>query len=138
MDKQYRFGVLCIVGATVAWSSAGVIARLAATAPATTLFWRSGFAFLFILCRIGLSRTDNVRQAVRGIGLAGVAMAASFAVSMTAFINALNYMRVANVLVSRAASPFFAALLAWPFIRERPRTTVSCASWKMFLRSACL
>jgi drug/metabolite transporter (DMT)-like permease len=119
MDKQYRLGVLCIVGATVAWSSAGLIARLAATAPATTLFWRSGFAFLFILCRIAVGRRGE--PAVQRIGVVGVAMAASFAVSMGAFINALEYMRVANVLVFHAASPFFAALLAWACLGERPR-----------------
>jgi drug/metabolite transporter (DMT)-like permease len=121
MDKQYRVGVLCIVGATVAWSSAGLIARLAATPPATTLFWRSGFAFLFILCQIALTQRGDMVASVRRIGVAGAAMAVAFAVSMAAFINALTYMRVANVLVFQAASPFFAALLAWVFIRERPR-----------------
>jgi drug/metabolite transporter (DMT)-like permease len=121
MDKQYRLGVLCIVGATVAWSSAGLIARLAATPPATTLFWRSCFAFLFILCQIGLTQRGRIGGAIRGIGLVGAAMAVAFAVSMAAFINALTYMPVANVLVFHAASPFFAALLAWVFIRERPR-----------------
>jgi len=121
MDKQYRLGVLCIVGATVAWSSAGLIARLAATPPATTLFWRSAFAFAFILAQIALTRPPGLGQAIRRMGLAGIAMAAAFAVSMAAFINALAYMRVANVLVFHAASPFLAALLAWIFIRERPR-----------------
>jgi drug/metabolite transporter (DMT)-like permease len=121
MDKQYRLGVLCIVGATVAWSSAGLIARLAATPPATTLFWRSGFAFLFVMGQIALTRRGRVSAAFRGIGVAGTVMAASFALSMGAFINALTYMRVANVLVFHAASPFFAALLAWVFIAERPR-----------------
>jgi drug/metabolite transporter (DMT)-like permease len=121
MDKQYRIGVLCIVCATVAWSSAGLIARLAATPPATTLFWRSGFAFLFILCQIALTRRGRIAPAFRGIGVAGTVMAAAFALSMGAFINALTYMRVANVLVFHAASPFFAALLAWVFIAERPR-----------------
>jgi len=121
MDKQYRLGVLCIVGATIAWSSAGLIARLAATPPGTTLFWRSGFAFLFILCQIALTQKGGIPSSFRRIGLAGAAMAVSFAVSMATFINALVYMRVANVLVFHAASPFFAALLAWVCIRERPR-----------------
>jgi drug/metabolite transporter (DMT)-like permease len=121
MDKQYRLGVLCIVGATVAWSSAGLIARLAATPTATTLFWRSGFAFLFILCQIALTERGGMVVSLRRIGVTGTAMAVAFAVSMAAFINALTYMRVANVLVFHAASPFFAALLAWVFIRERPR-----------------
>jgi drug/metabolite transporter (DMT)-like permease len=121
MDKQYRLGALCIVGATIAWSSAGLIARLAATPPATTLFWRSGFAFLFILCQIALTQKEGFAQSFRRIGVAGTAMAVSFAVSMAAFINALVFMRVANVLVFHAASPFFAALLAWVCIRERPR-----------------
>jgi drug/metabolite transporter (DMT)-like permease len=48
-------------------------------------------------------------------------MAAAFAVSMCAFINALNYMTVANVLVFQAASPFVAALLAWACLHERLR-----------------
>lgn len=125
MDRQYRLGVLCIVGATVAWSSAGLIARLAATPPATTLFWRSAFAFAFILAQIALTRPPGRRpdlgQAIRRMGLAGIAMAAAFATSMATFINALAYMRVANVLVFHAASPFLAALLAWICIRERPR-----------------
>lgn len=121
MDRQYRIGVICIVGATVAWSSAGLIARLAATPPATTLFWRSGFALLFVLCQIAATQRDGIAGSFRRIGVAGTAMAAAFAVSMGAFINALEYMRVANVLVFHAASPFFAALLAWIFIRERPR-----------------
>jgi drug/metabolite transporter (DMT)-like permease len=127
MDRQYRLGVLCIVGATVAWSSAGLIARLAATPPATTLFWRSAFAFLFILCQIALTQRRGIAGSFRRIGVAGVAMAVSFAVSMAAFINALAYMRVANVLVFHAASPFFAALLAWLCIRERPRPTTLLA-----------
>jgi drug/metabolite transporter (DMT)-like permease len=127
MDKQYRLGVLCIVGATVAWSSAGLIARLAATPPATTLFWRSGFACLFILCQVALTQQKGFARAFRRIGLTGTAMAASFAVSMAAFINALTYMRVANVLVFHAASPFFAALLAWVCIGERPRPTTLLA-----------
>jgi drug/metabolite transporter (DMT)-like permease len=125
MDKQYRLGAVCVVGATVAWSSAGLIARLAATAPATTLFWRSGFAFLFILGQIVVTRRRDLAHVFRGIGLAGFGMAVAFAVSMAAFINALTYMRVANVLIFQAASPFVAALLAWAFLGERPgRTTL--------------
>ncbi len=129
MDKQYRLGALCIVGATIAWSSAGLIARLAATPPATTLFWRSGFAFLFILCQIALTQKEGFAQAFRRIGVAGTAMAVSFAVSMAAFINALVFMRVANVLVFHAASPFFAALLAWVFIRDRPPCSRCASPW---------
>jgi drug/metabolite transporter (DMT)-like permease len=121
IDKQYRLGVVYIVGATVAWSSAGLIARLVDTPPGTTLFWRSCFALLFILCQIALTQRGGMRAAFRGIGVAGVVMAASFAASMATFINARVYMRVANVLVFQAASPFFAALIAWVWIGERPR-----------------
>ncbi len=121
MDRQYRLGVMCIIGATVAWSSAGLIARLAATPPATTLFWRSAFACLFIVSQGILTGHQDFARSFRRIGVAGTAMAAAFAVSMAAFINALAYMRVANVLVFHAASPFFAALLAWICIHERPR-----------------
>jgi drug/metabolite transporter (DMT)-like permease len=122
MDKQYRAGVLFIVGATVAWSSAGLIARLAATPPATTLFWRSLFALLFLLVQVVLTKGRATPGAFRGIGAAGVVMAVAWSVSMVTFINALTYMPVANVLIFQAASPFFAALLGWAAIRERPRS----------------
>ncbi|MBS0559118.1 MAG: DMT family transporter [Proteobacteria bacterium] len=127
MDKQYRRGVLCILGATLAWSSAGLIARVAATPPATTLFWRSVFACLFLFVQTALSDRRGFLPSFRRIGWDGLAMVVAWAVSMAAFISALSYMRVANVLVFQAAAPFIAALLAWVALGERPGGVTAAA-----------
>jgi drug/metabolite transporter (DMT)-like permease len=120
MDKQYRSGVLCILGATIAWSSAGLIARATSTGPATTLFWRSVFACLFLFGQVLLADPRGFLRSFRLIGLAGLAMTVAWALSMGTFIWALSYMRVANVLIFQASAPFIAALLAWATLGERP------------------
>jgi len=127
MDKQYRLGVLCILGATLAWSSAGLIARVAATPPATTLFWRSSFACLFLFAQTALTDRRGFLPSFRRIGWDGLAMVVAWALSMAAFISALTFMRVANVLVFQASAPFIAALLAWVALGERPGGATAAA-----------
>jgi drug/metabolite transporter (DMT)-like permease len=119
ISTSYQRGVLLVAGAMLAWSSAGVLARLVTTDPWTTLFWRSLYAAfalgLYLLWRDGASVGANIRR----LGVAGWAMGACFGASMIFFINALAYTSVAAVLVFQAAAPLFAAALAWLLMRER-------------------
>ena len=114
--------MLYIVGATVAWSSAGLIARLVDDAAGNHAVLAVGFALLFILCQIA---RYPVRGGMRGsrfaIGVAGVAMAPRSPPRWRRSSMRWSTCAVANVLVFQAASPFFAALLAWLWIGERPR-----------------
>ena len=48
-NATYRRGALLITGATLFWSLAGLLARMVATDPWTTLFWRSVCAGTFLL-----------------------------------------------------------------------------------------
>ena len=116
---DYRRGVWLITGATLAWSSAGLLARWVATDPWTTLFWRSLFATIALLGYLAVRDRGAVLDQFRRLGRVGVAMAVCFAISMICFINALNLTTVAAVLIFQAASPLFAATLAWIFLKER-------------------
>ena len=53
------------------------------------------------------------------MGRWGLALAVCLAISSGAFMLALNYSSVANVLFMQAAAPMLAALLGWALLRER-------------------
>jgi drug/metabolite transporter (DMT)-like permease len=115
----YRRGVLLVAGAMLAWSTAGLLARLVATDPWTTLFWRSIYAGLSLGAYLVWRDGAGLLTGFRRLGVAGWAMAACFGASMMFFINALAHTSVAAVLVFQAVSPLFAAALAWIMLRER-------------------
>jgi drug/metabolite transporter (DMT)-like permease len=118
-DALYRRGALLVAGATLVWSSAGLLARWGQTDPWTTLFWRSVFAAAALLGYLAWREGRDVWRGFRRLGGAGLTMALCFAASMICFINALSLTTVAAVLVFQAAAPLFAALLAWIFLSER-------------------
>ena len=45
----HRRGLLLVAGAAIVWSAGGLLARMIETDPWTKLFWRSVFAFVFLL-----------------------------------------------------------------------------------------
>ena len=105
--REYRRGAWQVAGATLIWSSAGLLARWVATDPWTTLFWRSAFAAIALLAYLFARDGADALRSFRRLGRAGVAMAVCFALSMICFINALDLTTVAAVLVFQAASPLF-------------------------------
>jgi len=115
---QYRRGAFLVAGAALAWSSAGLITRLTATDAWTTLFWRSLFSMAFLVVYIAWRDRGGALTAFRGLGLAGLGIAASFGISMLCFIIGLKETSVANVLIFQAAAPLVAAILAWLWLRE--------------------
>ncbi len=115
----YRRGVLLVAGAMLAWSTAGLLARLIDTDPWTTLFWRSVYATLSLGCYLAWRDGRTFFAGFRRLGLTGWAMGGCFGASMVFFINALAHTSVAAVLVFQAAAPLFAAALAWILLRER-------------------
>jgi len=115
---QYRRGAILVTGATIVWSSAGLLARLVHTDPWTTLFWRSVFAGAFLLAYLAWRDGRSLITAPQRLGWAGIAMGCCFASSMMCFINALSLTTVAAVLVFQAAAPLFAAAMARIFLGE--------------------
>lgn len=123
-SRGQGFGAALVLGAAVAWSFGGTLARFLTIEDGwTVVFWRSLFAALFLLGFMLLR--DGPRgtlQLFRGMGLAGVAVGLCFATASTSFILALAYTTVANVLLIQAGVPLIAALMAWMLFGERIAT----------------
>jgi drug/metabolite transporter (DMT)-like permease len=116
--RRAREGQLAILAAAVAWSTAGLAQRSLDADPATQVAGRAGFAAvaLFLLV-VATERRDTLRSFGR-MGRSGLAMAVFLAISSGAFLLALNYTTVANVLFMQAAAPMMAALLGWVLLSE--------------------
>lgn len=132
---DFRLGVLLVAGAAVTWSFGGTIARYIATPdPWTVVFWRALFAsvflLLFMLWRDGPKGTAAM---FRGMGLPGLGVATCFGIASSCFVVALQYTTVANILLTQAAAPLFAALLAWAIFGER----VNLATWAAIATVIC-
>jgi drug/metabolite transporter (DMT)-like permease len=124
---EERTGIILVFLAALAWSLGGAIARFVETPdPWTVVFWRSvwaaAFLLVFMLWRDGMRGTGRL---FRAMGLPGIAVGFCFATASTAFVIALGYTTVANILLMMAGAPLFAALLAWLLFRE----SVSKGTW---------
>ena len=113
-------GAVLVIGAALVWSTGGLLARLSAVSdPWVIVFWRTGTASLFLL---GLMLwQEGIRGTVRLIdqmGWPGLALGACFALASTAFVVALQYTTVANVLLMQAGVPLLAAAMAFVLFRE--------------------
>mgnify|MGYP002621249950 FL=1 len=125
--RDERAGYLLVFLAALCWSFGGVIARfIEAPDPWTAVFWRSVWAaaaiLAFMLWRDGARGTF---QLFRGLGLPGLAVACCFAFASTAFVVALQYTTVANILLFQAGGPLIAALLSFVVLGIR----VSAPTW---------
>jgi len=125
--SEERIGYLLVFLAALAWSFGGTIGRFVGENDAWTIvFWRSFWAAAFLVCFM-LSR-DGFRGMLslfRAMGLPGLVVGLCFATASTAFVVALSYTTVANILLMQAGAPLIAALLAFLFYRER----ISRATW---------
>lgn len=122
-----RLGYLLVFLAALCWSVGGTIARfISADDVWAVVFWRSFWAAAFLICfmlwRDGARATVST---VRAMGLPGLAVACCFAFCTTAFVIALSYTTVANILLMQAGAPLFAALIAFVVFGER----ISTATW---------
>ena len=125
--RDERLGMLLVFLSALFWSFGGTIARFLEVDDSwTVVFWRSTWAAIFLLGY--MIWRDGGRGTVamfRAMGLPGIAVALCFATASTAFVVALSYTTVANILLMQAGVPLLAALLAWIVFRER----VSAPTW---------
>lgn len=108
-----------MLGAAVAWSTAGLGQHALDATPATQVVGRALFAFLTLLVVVAVTERTGVVASLRSLGRDGVVVAVFLAISSGTFLLALNYTSVANVLFLQAASPMLAALLGWVVLSER-------------------
>ena len=114
-------GFLLVLLAALCWSFGGAIARFIEAGDVwTVVFWRtawaSAFIFGFMLWRDGMRETIGL---CRRMGLPGLVVAGCFAFATSAFVIALSYTTVANILLIQASVPLFSALFAFIMLGER-------------------
>ena len=114
-----RRGRLAILGAALAWSTAGIGQRELDVSPITQVAGRALFAMIALLALVLVTERTRTVAAFRSIGWFGLLSAVLLAISSGTFFLALNYTTVANVLFMQAAAPFFAALLGWWLLGDR-------------------
>ncbi len=118
-------GVLLVAAAALFWSSGGLLFRFIKGADDWTInFWRGVFLVVALLAVLAVAERGRVFRVFARAGWRGVASGVCFGVMMTGFMLALARTSVANVMMLMASAPFFAALLAWAVLGERPRTAV--------------
>lgn len=122
-----RKGWLLVFLSALMWSFGGAIARFIETPDSwTVIFWRSLWAAAFLIgFMVWRDGWRGMLKLFRGMGLPGLAVALCFATASTAFVVALAYTTVANILLMQAGVPLIAALIAWALFREQ----VSAATW---------
>ena len=119
--REELIGFLLVFLSALMWSFGGTIARFITVGDSwTVIFWRSVWAAAFLLSF--MAWRDGWRgmlKSFREMGLPGLAVGFCFAIASTAFVVALAYTTVANILLMQAGVPLLAALLAWALFRER-------------------
>jgi drug/metabolite transporter (DMT)-like permease len=120
MTRDRRLGLLLLLGATLAWSTAGLFARAIPHDTPTVILWRgwAGAAGLLVVLlwlkgRAGLADFGR-------LGRAGWAYALFSGLGMLLFVGALKATSIAHVAIIYATLPFVAAGLGWLLLRERP------------------
>ena len=117
---EHRKGVLLMIGATLCWSTAGVLVRkLSLTDGWEITFWRSLFMTVFVMgvLLVQYGRTTIAR--IRAVGRSGVIVGALWALMYVSFILSVGRATIANVLVLSSISPFAAALMGGLFLHEK-------------------
>ena len=120
-----RQGIFLVAFAAVCWSTAGFFVRLLPLDMWIIAFWRSLFAAAFLAAfTIVTRRRRGLPPLTLGLGLPELGVAACAAVSILAFIPALQMTSVANVSVIYSSTPVVTALLAALFLGEAFRQSM--------------
>jgi len=125
---QHRLGIVLVLAAAVAWSTAPLFTRLLPFDSRTILFWRGLFGGGLIAAIMVLTQGHAGLRDLAGIGGNGWVVASLSTLGMVTFIPALQLTSVSNVAIIIATGPFVAAALAWLWLREAARWQTLLAS----------
>jgi drug/metabolite transporter (DMT)-like permease len=111
LARQHWRGRVFVALAAIAWSTAGLLQRELSVGVATQVAGRAFFAALALFAFVAVAERGAVLGAFRAIGRSGLVVTLLMAISSGAFITALNYTSVANVLFLQGLAPVLAAVL---------------------------
>jgi drug/metabolite transporter (DMT)-like permease len=127
--SQRRTGIVLVLAAAIAWSTAPFFTRLLALLDSwTILFWRGLSGAVVITVILLLTQGRAGLRDFTGMGKSGWLVASLSTLGMISFIPALQLTSVSNVAIIIATGPFVAAALAWIWLREIPGLRTVLAS----------
>jgi drug/metabolite transporter, DME family len=119
---QYRTGVILVAAAGLMWSLQGLVFRQIDEAePWAILFWRSLGMVPVLLAFLAWRAGGSPLPAIGQVGLAGLIGGLGLVGAFGGAVYAIQTTTIANAVFLFAASPLITAVLAWVFLRERPR-----------------
>ncbi len=137
-DQSHRTGILLMLGATLAWSTAGLFARAIPLDTPTVIFWRGMFGAAGLIgLLIAMKGLSGLRDFTR-LGWAGAAYAFASGIGVLSFVGALKSTTIAHVAIIYATVPFAAAALGWLFLREKPSRAAIAASTAALIGAATM
>lgn len=137
-DPSHRNGILLMLGATLAWSTAGLFARAIPLDTPTVIFWRGLFGAAGLIgILIAMKGPAGLRDFTR-LGWAGAAYALASGIGVLSFVGALKATTIAHVAIIYATVPFAAAALGWLFLREKPSRAAIAASTVALIGAATM
>src|SRR6478609_4979118 len=126
--SQHRKGIVLVVAAAIAWSTAPLFTRLLPYDSWTILFWRGLFASgMIVVLMVVLQGRASLRDLTR-MDRNGWLVASLSTLAMIAFIPSLQLTDVSNIAIIIATGPFLAAALAWIWLKEIPHRRTMLAS----------
>ena len=133
-SPSYRLGVMLALFTAFLWSFSGLLMRSIEAAEAwEIIFYRSLGVAAGAGLLVVLRHRRQTARAFGRIGLPGLAAAACLSASSLAYLQAIHLTTIANLSFLIAASPFFAAALAWLILRER----VALRTWAAAALALC-
>ena len=127
-SHYHGLGVLLVILATVAWSTAGLFTKGLSADVWVINFWRGLFSALFILIYVIWRERGRTLACFASLGGPGWAAATVSSAATIAFLSAFKLTTVANVVVIYATAPFIAAAIAWLWLREKASGATLVAS----------
>src|SRR3954453_16704364 len=125
---QHCTGIVLVVAAAIAWSTAPFFTRLLHYDSWTILFWRGLFAGIMItVLMVLLQGRASLRDLIR-FDINGWLVASFSTLAMIAFIPSLQLTDVSNVAIIIATGPFLAAGLALIWLKGIPHRRTMLAS----------
>ncbi|MCE2522307.1 MAG: DMT family transporter [Rhodobacteraceae bacterium] len=115
--SEYSIGIILLVAAAIAYSSAGIFTKGVVAGAWEVIFWRGLFAAAFTT--VWTLGQGTFRHNFFAMGYSGWAVGVVGALGTAAFIPAFKLTSIANVSLIYAVAPVMAGLLAWLAIGER-------------------
>ncbi|HZF80271.1 MAG TPA: DMT family transporter [Rubrivivax sp.] len=135
MKLSHRSALWVLVACSLMWSIAGVVSRhFEAARGFEVTFWRSGFNAVALVLLLSAWRGPaqlwrDLQRGGRALWLSG----ACWGTMYTAFMMALSFTTVANVLVTLSIGPFLTALLSRVVLGHR----VPARTWGAIALAGC-